>query len=134
LLATASALGVHLTAYSPLGSPDSAKLFKHDGAQLLAHPQVVATAARLGRTPAQVLLRWALQRGTSVIPKSVSPARLRENLDVLSWALDASDVAALSALRPQRRLIDGASFLKPDGPYATLAQLWDEEADGSVGA
>jgi hypothetical protein len=78
------------------------------------------------RTPAQVLIRWALQRGTSAIPKSVSPDRLRENSDVFSWSLGEHDMTTLSSFEPQHKLIDGSFFLGPDKQYQTLAQLWDE--------
>lgn len=51
----------------------------------------------------QVLIRWAAQRGTSVLPKSVNPARIRSNLDVAGWELPPEDFAALSALPTQAR-------------------------------
>jgi diketogulonate reductase-like aldo/keto reductase len=118
-----------MTAYSPLGSADSADIFNHQGARLLEHPDVVAIAERLGRTPAQVLLRWAIERGTCAIAKSVHPERLRENLDVLSWALGDEQHATLSHLEPQKRLIHGALFLAEQGQYQTLAQLWDDDEE-----
>lgn len=65
----------------------------------LRHPTVAAMAARLGRTPAQVVLRWHLQQGCVAIPKSGNPRRIRENLAVFDFALAAADMAALSALR-----------------------------------
>lgn len=61
-------------------------------------PAVGAVAARLGRTPAQVTLRWHLQRGDIVFPKSTNPARMAENLDVFGFALGGADLAALSTL------------------------------------
>ena len=66
--------------------------------ELLEHPVVAAVAAAHARTPAQVLLRWAVQRGWTVLPKSASPARIEENASVFGWALAAADVAALDAL------------------------------------
>ena len=75
LLAACAALGTHVTAYSPLGSPDSAKMIKHDGASVMAAPAVTRVAQAVGKSPAQVLVRWAVQRGTSVIPKSVCASR-----------------------------------------------------------
>ncbi|KOU25711.1 oxidoreductase [Streptomyces sp. WM6372] len=81
-------LGITTEAWSPLGQ----------GKELLTLPAVVETAARHGRSPAQVVLRWHLQLGNVVIPKSVTPARIRENLDVFGFELDADDLAALDAL------------------------------------
>ncbi len=64
----------------------------------LEHPVVVETARRHGRTPAQVLLRWHLEHGIVVIPKSVSRERIVANADVDGFRLSADDVAALDAL------------------------------------
>lgn len=81
-------LGITTEAWSPLGQ----------GKELLTLPAVTAIAAKHGRSAAQVVLRWHLQQGTVVIPKSVTPARIRENLDVFGFELDATDVAVLDAL------------------------------------
>lgn len=65
----------------------------------------------------QVLIRWALQRGTSCLPKSTTPARIASNLQVMDWELSPSDMAALSRLQYQARMVDGAFLLAPTGPY-----------------
>ena len=57
-----------------------------------------AIAERVGRTPAQVLIRWGIQHELVTIPKSARPERIRENADVFGFALDAEDLAALDAL------------------------------------
>jgi len=80
-------LGIAVEAYSPLGR----------GADLGA-PAVVAAATELGVTPAQVVLRWAVQQGRIVIPKSLSAERQATNLDVFSFALSAEQVASIDAL------------------------------------
>jgi 2,5-diketo-D-gluconate reductase A len=64
----------------------------------LGHPVVTGIAERLGRSPAQVLVRWHLEHGVVVIPKSARPERIRGNADVGGFALGADDVAALDAL------------------------------------
>ena len=64
----------------------------------LADPVVTAIAARHGKTPAQVLLRWHLESGRSPIPKSVRPERIAENLDVFDFALTADELTAIDAL------------------------------------
>ncbi|WP_327265292.1 MULTISPECIES: aldo/keto reductase [unclassified Streptomyces] len=80
--------GIATEAWSPLGQ----------GKELLTLPAVTAIAGKHGRSAAQVVLRWHLQHGNVVIPKSVTPARIRENLDVFGFELDAADIAALDAL------------------------------------
>jgi 2,5-diketo-D-gluconate reductase A len=65
---------------------------------VLSDPAITAIAARMGRTPSQVVLRWHIQRGDVVFPKTVSPERMRENLDVFTFELEADDMAALAAL------------------------------------
>ncbi len=87
-------LGIATEAWSPLGQ----------GRGLLDVPALVAIARKHGRTPAQVVLRWHLQLGNVVIPKSVTPSRIRENIDVFDFELDAEDVAAIGALDEGRRL------------------------------
>jgi diketogulonate reductase-like aldo/keto reductase len=64
----------------------------------LEHPVIVEIAERLGRTPAQVIIRWHLQHDVIVIPKSVHPDRIRSNADVAGFSLTDEDMAALDAL------------------------------------
>lgn len=64
---------------------------------------VTGIAESVGRPPAQVVLRWHLQRGDVVIPKSVRPDRMRENFDILDFELDPGDMEAISALNRDRR-------------------------------
>ncbi len=64
----------------------------------LEHPAIVAIAERLGRTPAQVIIRWHLQHEIVVIPKSVDPERIRANADVAGFTLTDEDMASLDAL------------------------------------
>ncbi|HEY7812010.1 MAG TPA: aldo/keto reductase [Nakamurella sp.] len=85
--------GLATVAWSPLGQATS-----------IADPVIGAIARRHGRTPAQVILRWHLQLGTVVIPKSTNPARMRENLQILDFALEEEDLAAIAALDAGRRL------------------------------
>jgi len=126
LVAAAAELGTHLTAYSPLGSPDSASMIKHAGASVMESEVVTRVASETGKTAAQVLIRWAWQRGTSVVPKSVTPTRIQANFDVFEWQLSDAQIAALSGIEPQERMLHGSFWVKPNGPYKTVAQLWDE--------
>jgi 2,5-diketo-D-gluconate reductase A len=81
-------LGIATEAWSPLAK----------GGELLANPVVTGLAEKHSRTPAQVVLRWHLQLGNVVIPKSVTPSRIAENIDVFGFVLDESDLTAVSTL------------------------------------
>ncbi|MET0132241.1 MAG: aldo/keto reductase [Kibdelosporangium sp.] len=81
-------LGIATEAWSPLAK----------GGDLLDHDTITAIAGKHGRTPAQVIIRWHLQLGNVVIPKSVTPARIAANLDVFGFALDDADLAAIAKL------------------------------------
>jgi len=72
-------------------------------AGLVEDPAVTAIATELGRTPAQVVIRWHLQIGNIVIPKSVTPERIVSNFDVLGFELSTEQVASLSALNRDER-------------------------------
>ena len=85
--------GIAVESYSPLGS----------GADL-ENPDLAAIADGLGRSVAQVIIRWHLQHGFVVLPKSVTPARIVENLDVLDFELDAQSMARIDALDAGNRI------------------------------
>jgi 2,5-diketo-D-gluconate reductase A len=71
--------------------------------KVLDDPAIEAIAQRLGRTPAQVVLRWHVQRGDVVFPKSVTPARMEENFDLFSFELSEGDMAAITGLDRHER-------------------------------
>lgn len=126
LVARCRELGVAVTAYSPLGSPDRPRSMKQAGEPaLLEDPTVRAIAARHGATPAQVLIAWALQRGTAVLAKSVDPGRLAQNLAAAELALEPEDLRAIAALERARRYVTGTFWALPGSPY-TVSNLWDE--------
>ena len=79
--------GIITESWSPLGQ-----------GTLLENPTLKALAQKHGRTPAQVVIRWHLDGGYIVIPKSVTPSRIRENFDVFDFSLDADDLAKIAAL------------------------------------
>jgi diketogulonate reductase-like aldo/keto reductase len=86
--------GIATEAWSPIGQ----------GKGLLDEPVLRELADKHGRTPAQVVLRWHVQLGNVTIPKSVTPSRIRENLDVFGFSLDQADMAAVAGLERGRRL------------------------------
>ncbi|MDQ1579953.1 MAG: 2,5-diketo-D-gluconate reductase [Microbacteriaceae bacterium] len=83
-----SAHGIVTESWSPLGA----------GNDLLASPELARIGAQYGKTPGQVVLRWQVELGLVAIPKSATPARLAENLDVFDFALSPDDVRAIGAL------------------------------------
>src|SRR5690606_21490385 len=74
------------------------------GGDMLREEGIVALAEKYGKTPAQVVLRWHIQHGNIVFPKSVTPSRIRENIDILDFELSADDVAAIDGLDRGTRL------------------------------
>jgi 2,5-diketo-D-gluconate reductase A len=85
--ATNGELGIVTEAWSPLAK-----------GRVLKDPTVSAIASRLGRTPAQVTLRWHIQRGDVIFPKSTTRGRISENFQIFDFELEPEDIAAISAL------------------------------------
>jgi 2,5-diketo-D-gluconate reductase B len=107
LIAACRARGMAFIAYSPIGQGD-----------VLSDPVVRGIAERLNRTPAQVVLRWLIQQeGVVAIPKSATPSRVRENLNVFDFELTQEDMAAIGALAHSH----GRLVRDPD-----LAPDWDD--------
>jgi glycerol 2-dehydrogenase (NADP+) len=96
--------GIHATGYSCLGSTDS-PLYKN---QIL-----LDLAKNKGKTVQQVLLVWGIQKGWSVIPKSVSPARVAANFDIDGWELTAEEIKTIDSL-PERFKVCGDSWCPAD--------------------
>jgi 2,5-diketo-D-gluconate reductase A len=84
--------GIAVEAWSPIGQ----------GLEL-EDPTIVSIAQRAGKTPAQVILRWHIQRGDIIFPKSVTPSRVKENFDIFDFELSDGDVAEISALNKDQR-------------------------------
>ena len=85
--ATNAELGIITEAWSPIAK-----------GRVLKDPTVGAIASRLGSMPAQVTLRWHIQRGDVIFPKSTAPARMKENFQIFDFELEPEDMAAISAL------------------------------------
>ncbi|MBT8147785.1 MAG: aldo/keto reductase [Gammaproteobacteria bacterium] len=118
--------GILLTAYSPLGSRDRLPMMKSKNEpDLLSLDTVESIAAARQITAAQVLLAWAVNRGTAVIPKSVNPQRLQSNLEAADIELTAEDMERLDELDRHYRYVSGAFFAGKKSPY-TIGGIWDE--------
>ncbi|SIN63309.1 D-xylose reductase [Parasphingorhabdus marina DSM 22363] len=111
LIRLARDYGIAVTAFSPLGALSYVELdMAGENDTVLNAPAVTKAAARHGKTPAQIVLRWATQRGTSIIPKSTNPERMRENLAITDFSLSEDEMAAISALNRNRRFNDPGVF------------------------
>ena len=86
--------GIHFQAYSSLGTTS-------ENNRLLTDPVVLQLAEFCCKTPAQILLRWAVQQGIGVIPKSTKPEHIRNNIDIFSFSLEDSDISRLNTLDTQ---------------------------------
>ena len=84
--------GIAVEAWSPIGQ-----------GLVLDDPVIVSIAERAGRTPAQVVLRWHIERGDIIFPKSVTPSRVKENFGIFDFELSGADVAEISALNKNQR-------------------------------
>ena len=106
VIAACRAIGAAFVSYTPLGR----------GGALFEAAPIVAAAQRHGRTPAQIVLRWHMQKGVVAIPRSRSPKRIAANLDVFGFALGDDEMAAISALaRADGRVVNPATAPRWDG-------------------
>jgi len=115
--------GISFTAYGPIGSPGLSNFSFGDGKPreetkvLLKDDAVLKMAEKYHKSPAQILLRWLMQRDICVIPKSINPKRIKENFDVFDFKLDANDCKTLSNL-PKMKIFSSSVF-KNHPQYST---------------
>lgn len=102
---------IAVTAFSPLGAQSYFSLNMAEESESVLEQEVVKEiAGKHGRTAAQVVLRWGVQRGTAVVPKSSKPERLRENIALFDFELTGDEMTAISALNRNRRFNDPGDF------------------------
>ncbi|XP_038616159.1 aldo-keto reductase family 1 member A1 [Tachyglossus aculeatus] len=104
LIAHCRERGLAVTAYSPLGSSDRTWRLPEEPT-LLEDPTVLALAGKYGRSPAQILLRWQVQRKVICIPKSVTPSRILENIQLFDFSLTPEEMKQMAALNKNWRYI-----------------------------
>lgn len=124
LIKLAQNYGMTVTAFSPLGALSYVSLdMAAENESVLETDAVKIAAARLGKTPAQVVLRWGVQRGTAIIPKTARKERLKENLALFDFELSAEEMQAISALNSNRRFNDPAVFC--EAAFNTFYPIYD---------
>ena len=107
---------IHCTGYSCLGSTNS---------PMAKDQTLLKIAEELGRSPQQVMLQWALARGTSAIPKSVTPARIQANFDLDGWSLSSEQVEAISNIKDRHKVCDQS--------WLPVKVFFNEEGDAPEG-
>ncbi len=124
LIRLAQSYGMAVTAFSPLASLSYVALgMAGEEDSLLGSDVIQSAAMRTNKTSAQVLLRWGLQRGTAIIPKTSNSNRLRENLDLFDFELTLEEMTAISALNQNRRYNDPAVFC--EAAFNTFYPIYD---------
>jgi len=124
LIKLAQDYGMTVTAFSPLGALSYVSLdMATENESVLETDAAKTAAARLGKTPAQVVLRWGVQRGTAIIPKTARKERLKENLALFDFELSAEEMQAISALNSNRRFNDPAVFC--EAAFNTFYPIYD---------
>ncbi|MBL4820035.1 MAG: aldo/keto reductase [Gammaproteobacteria bacterium] len=117
---------IQLIAHSPLGSRDRLATYKSQQEPDLFELEVIKDiAAERALSPAQVLLAWAINRGTAVIPKSVNPGHLRSNFEAAAVDLSAAEMSRINKLDRLYRYINGSFLAGKKSPY-TIGGIWDE--------
>jgi len=102
---------IAVTAFSPFGAQSYVSIGMADANEnLLEEPVVVGIGQQIQKSPAQVLLRWGVQRDTIVIPKSSSPEHLKENIEIFDFELSSEQIAQLDQLNRNRRYNDPGEF------------------------
>lgn len=102
-----------MTAFSSFGAPSYVGIgMATENESCLQDPVVTAIAEAHSKTPAQVVLRWAVQRGTAVIPKTTNEKRMAENIALFDFALTEEQMKSISALNRNKRFNDPGFFCK----------------------
>lgn len=116
--------GILMTAYSPLGSPDSRNDKHADDPKLLTNSVLNEISTKHGISESQVLIAWSIARNIAVIPKSTNEGRIKENFGAATVTLDDHDMTELEHIGVSHRFVDGKFFTGINSPYK-LADLWD---------
>jgi len=115
---------IYITAYAPLGSSDRSVTRKTQNEPKLLDDAIIQKIAKSKNcTPAQILLSWALNRGISVIPKSVNPDRIAQNIEAEKLNFSDDELQSITDLKKEFRYITGQHWVFEGGPY-TIEDIW----------
>ena len=124
LIRTAHNYNIKVTGFSPLGALSYMPLDMAESHEsVLENPDIKAIAQHHQKTSAQIVLRWGIQRQTCLIPKTINPARMRENLDIFDFELSQDDMTTISSLNKNRRFNDPGVFA--DAAFGTFHSIYD---------
>ncbi|KAK1552879.1 hypothetical protein Q3G72_024900 [Acer saccharum] len=114
--------GIHITAYSPLG----AKGTPWGTSRVMDSEILKEIATSKGKTVAQVCLKWIYAQGVSIVVKSFDKERMKENLDIFDWKLNAEDLHKIEQI-PQSRGSLAEIYVTEKGPFKSIEDIWDGE-------
>ena len=124
LIRLAKSYGIAVTTFSPLGALSYFELEMADAIESVITQKIITdTAEKHGKTPAQVVLRWGVQRDCTIIPKSSRVERLKENIEIFDFALSEQEMADISALNQNRRFNDPGDFC--EAAFNKLCAIYD---------
>ena len=120
----AQQLGLAVSVFSPLGATSYLELdMAYQKDLVLHHPTITDIAVEVARTPAQILLRWGVQRQTSVIVKSIQGLRMRENFAITDFALSSAQMDRITGLNRNLRFNDPGAFC--EAAFGTFHPIYD---------
>lgn len=115
---------IAVTAFSPLGANSYVSLnMAEAGESVLEQPRIREIADRHGKTPAQIVLRWGIQRGTAIIPKTARRHRLQENLSLFDFELTDGEMQVVAGLNRNRRFNDPGVFCEQ--AFGTFCPIYE---------
>lgn len=124
LIRLAKNYGIAVTAFSPFGALSYIELEMAGADESVLSQQIITQCAeKYNKTPAQIVLRWGIQRGCSVITKTTKTERLVENISIFDFELTASEMAEISALNKNRRFNDPGKFC--ESAFNTFYPIYD---------
>ena len=124
LIRLAKNYGMAVTAFSPFGALSYVELEMAGADESVLTQEIITQSAdKYNKTPAQIVLRWGVQRGCSVITKTTKTERLQENLDVFDFVLTDGEMKAVSALNKNRRFNDPGKFC--ESAFNTFYPIYD---------